>query len=51
MLKSELSQARTDVDAVRSGVSGEEQARRGLERKLKDKEWELKDTVALKDAR
>lgn len=51
MLKNELSQARNDVNTVRSNVNDEEVSRRTLERKLKEKEWELKDTIALKDAK
>ena len=51
MLKNELNLARSDVDTVRLNVSDEEQTRRQLERKLKEKEWELKDSLALKDSK
>lgn len=51
MLKNELNLARSDVDTVRLNVNDEEQTRRQLERKLKEKEWELKDSLALKDSK
>ena len=51
MLKNELSAAKNDVDAVRTNISDEEQTRKNLERKLKEKEWEMKDETALKDAK
>ena len=51
MLKNELSLARDDVNTVRTNADDDELSRRSLERKLKEKEWELRDTVAIKDAR
>lgn len=51
MLKNELGQAREDLNCLKSSTNEDENERRNLERKLKEKEWQLKDSVALKDAK
>lgn len=51
MLKNELNLAKTDLDVIKGNLGDDEQTKKNLERKLKEKEWELKDGVALKDAK
>jgi hypothetical protein len=51
MLKSELNQVKDQLQHFRTSTTDLDQNSKQLERMLKEKEWELKDTLSLKDAR
>ena len=51
MLKNELNLAKSDLDVIKTSQCDDQQTRKNLERKLKEKEWEMKDGIALKDAK
>ena len=51
MLLNELEQHKTAHNNLQTNSSDTEKSCKSLERKLKEKEWELKDAVALKDAK
>jgi hypothetical protein len=51
MLKNELDNSK-DTNVNLQSITGDiETTLKSLERKLKEKEWELNDTVAIKDAK
>ncbi|CAF0791557.1 unnamed protein product [Brachionus calyciflorus] len=51
MLRNELSYTRDDYEKVKNTTETNENTAKNLERKLKEKEWELRDTLVLKDAK
>lgn len=51
MLNNELNQLKEINQNIKSSSTEHENDLKTLEKKLKEKEWELKDTVALKDAK
>jgi hypothetical protein len=51
MLNNELNQLKETNSIIQSSSNDFENSIKNLEKKLKEKDWELKDTVALKDAK
>lgn len=51
MLNNELNQLKETNSNIQSNSTDFENNIKSLEKKLREKEWELKDTVALKDAK
>lgn len=51
MLKNELDNSKDTNVGLQAATSDVETTLKNLERKLKEKEWELKDAIAIKDAK
>jgi hypothetical protein len=51
MIKSELNQLREENKIFKASSTDFDQVSKNLERKLKEKDWELKDTLSLKEAK
>lgn len=51
MLNNELERVKESNNNLQVNTTDVESNLKALERKLKEKEWELKDTVAIKDAK
>ena len=51
MLKNELAFSKETSSTLQTSTNEAETSLKTLERKLKEKEWELKDTIAINDAK
>ena len=51
MLKNELDHSKETYASLKTSTDDTETALKTLERQLKEKEWELKDTIAIKDSK
>lgn len=51
MLNNELERVKESNNNLQVNTTDVESNLKALERKLKEKEWELKDTIAIKDAK
>lgn len=51
MLKNELTLLKEETQRFKTSTNDNDQSLKNLERRLKEKDWELKDSVAIKDAK